>query len=131
MTNNNKSEDDFDALDHDIELDDSLVNNRISVRYRRNDISATLKIRNLFFSRQTPVKLLDISSKGAAIRSDIKLKLKKRVSLVVQFKDQKSFTVNAIVVHNHDAPRYGLKFDSYQGELAEHLLETQTDLKFG
>lgn len=131
MIDDNNSTEDFDELDRVIELDDSVVNKRISVRYRRNDIKAKLKLRGLFSSREMPVELLDISSKGAAIRSDEKLKLKKRVILSVQFTDQKSFNIDAKVVHVQDASRYGLKFERYQGDLAEHLLETQTDLEFG
>ena len=131
MANDNYSTEDFDELDRAIELDNSLVNNRISVRYRRHDIKATLKARSLLFSRETPVELLDISSKGAAILCDKKLKLKKRIILSVQFTDQKSFTIDAKVAHVHKAPRYGLKFERYQGELADHLLKTQTDLEFG
>ncbi|MGR8929452.1 MAG: PilZ domain-containing protein [Gammaproteobacteria bacterium] len=130
MTNNNNSTDDFDELDQDITLDNSLINKRISVRYRRDDIEATLKIRTLFFAKEIPVQIRDISSKGAAITCEIKLKPKRRVCLFVKFPDQKSFAVNAVVVHNLAAPRYGLRFDRYEGELAEHLLETQTNLDF-
>lgn len=131
MADNNYSQDDFDEMDHPIELDSLLLNKRISVRYRRNDIMAMIRTRSLIFPKLFRVNLLDISSKGAAIHSNKKLKLKSRVTFFLQFKDEKRFTISATVVHNHSAPRYGLKFDLYQGELAEHLLHTQTDLDFG
>lgn len=127
----NNDFDDFDDLNHDIELDSLLLNKRISVRYRRNDIKAMIKTHSLFFPKLFRVNLIDISSKGAAVQSDNKLKLKSRITFFLQFADGKRFTINASVAHVHSAPRYGLKFDLYQGELAEHLLHTQTDLEFG
>jgi hypothetical protein len=131
MTDENYSPDEFDELDQDIELDSLLINKRISVRYRRSDIKAILRTRSLIFPKLFKVELIDISSKGAAIYSDKKLRLKSRVTLFLQFDDNRRFTINATVAHIHSAPRYGLKFDLYQGELAEHLLHTQTDLEFG
>ncbi|QPK63839.1 PilZ domain-containing protein [Methylomonas sp. LL1] len=131
MADNDFFADDEDELDQEIELDSLLLNKRISVRYRRKDIKAIVKTHSLFFPRLIKVDLLDISSKGAAILSDKKLKLKSRVSFFLQFNDGRRFTIDAIVAHNHSAPRYGLKFSVYQTELAEHLLTTQTDLQFG
>jgi len=131
MADDNYPTDDFDELDHDIDLDSLLLNKRISVRYRRNDIGAMIKTRNFIFPKLFRVNLLDISSKGAAIHSNRRLKLKSRITFFLEFDDKTRFTINATVVHCKSAPRYGLKFDKYQGELAEHLLETQTDLDFG
>lgn len=121
----------FDELDQEIDLDSLLLNKRISVRYRRNDIKAVIKTHSLLFPRLIKVQLLDISSKGAAILSDKKLKPKKRVSFFLQFQDGRRFTIKATVANHQAAPRYGLKFDKYQTELADHLLATQTELLFG
>lgn len=131
MADNDFTTDNFDELDHNIELDSLLLNKRISVRYRRNDIKAMIKTHSLFFPQLFRVNLLNISSKGAAIHSDKKLRLKSRVSFFLHFNDGRRFTINATVVHNHSAPKYGLKFDLYQSDLAEHLLATQTGLEFG
>jgi len=130
MTDDIDSTDDFDELDHPIELDSLLLNKRISVRYRRNDIKAMVRTRSLIFPKLFAVNLLDISSKGAAIYSR-KLKRNSRVTFFLEFNDKTRFTINAVVAHIDSAPRYGLKFDLYQHELAEHLLQTQTDLEFG
>ncbi|MDD2759768.1 MAG: PilZ domain-containing protein [Methylomonas sp.] len=130
MTHNN-SNDDFDELDFAINLSDLSANKRISVRYRRSDLRAGIKIHGLFVSTKLPVELIDISSKGAAITCAKKLRKKAKVTLVLEFPDKNRFAIPAVVVHNSTAPRYGLKFEQYQGELAEHLLETQTDLEFG
>ncbi|MCK9607162.1 MAG: PilZ domain-containing protein [Methylomonas sp.] len=121
----------FDELDQDIELDSLLTNKRVSVRYRRNDIRAVVKTHSLLFPRLIKVLLLDISSKGAAIKCEKKLTVNSRVSFFLQFNDGRRFTIKAIVANTQSAPRYGLKFDSYQTELADHLLSTQTDLQFG
>lgn len=123
--------DDFADLEFPVELDSLLLNKRISVRYRRKDISAMIKTHHFFFPKLFRVNLLDVSSKGAAIHSPKKLKLKSHVTFFVQFGDNRRFTIEATVVHTHSAPRYGLKFAKYQGELADHLLHTQTDLEFG
>ena len=130
MTNANYSSDDFDELDYEITPDSLFVNKRISVRYRRNDIKAMVKTRRFIFPTLVQVNLLDISSKGASIHSDKKLKRKSRVIFLLEFKDEKRFIISAAVVHTRLAPRYGLRFDRYQRELAEHLLHTQTDLEF-
>lgn len=131
MTDKNYAPDEFDEPDQAIELDNLLINRRISVRYRRNDIKAMLKTRGLIFPKLFNVRLLDISSKGAAIHSDNKLRLKSRVTLFLQFEDNRQFTIKARIANTQSSPRYGLKFDLYQDELAEHLLRTQTDLEFG
>jgi hypothetical protein len=106
MSNNDLPIDNIDELDQVIDIDCLLLNNRISVRYRRSD------------------------SKGIAIHSQKKLRVNGRVSIFLQFNDGKRFTVLA-TVSNKVAPRYGLKFDTYQTELADYLLATQTDLTFG
>jgi len=130
MTNYDFPESDFDELDEAIDIDCLLLNNRISVRYRRSDIKVVIKTHSLFFPRLANAVLVDISSKGLAVNSRIKLRLKSRVSVFLQFNDGRRFTIMA-KVSNRMAPRYGLKFDSYQTELADHLLATQTDLTFG
>ncbi|MCQ8181719.1 PilZ domain-containing protein [Methylomonas sp. SURF-1] len=125
------SDSSMDFLDQEIDLDSEWSNKRSAVRYLRNDIKAAVKIHSLWFPRLFPVSLRDISSRGAAIVTDQKIKKKSRVSLFLLFSDGRRFQVEAAIVH-HDAgsQRYGVKFDSLNSELAEHLLHTQTDLNF-
>jgi hypothetical protein len=130
MSNNDFPIDNIDELDQVIDIDCLLLNNRISVRYRRSDIKIIIKTHSLLFPRLIDAKLVDISSKGIAIHSQKKLRVNGRVSIFLQFNDGKRFTVLA-TVSNKVAPRYGLKFDTYQTELADYLLATQTDLTFG
>lgn len=130
MANNDFPEDDFDKLNQMLDIDSLFLNNRISVRYRRNDIKVVIKTHSLLFPRLIHVNLLDISSKGAAVSSIKKLRLKSRVSVFLQFADGRRFNIIA-TVNNKSEPRYGLKFDCYQTELADHLLASQTDLLFG
>lgn len=130
MSNNDFPIEDFDELDQVIDIGCLLLNSRISVRYRRTDIKVMIKTHSLFFPRLIDAELVDISSKGIAVHSQKKLKVKGRVSIFLQFSDGKRFTVLA-TVSNKTIPRYGLKFDTYQTELADYLLATQTDLTFG
>ncbi len=129
MINNDVPSDNSTEQVQDSKFDSQFINSRISVRYRRKDIKAVVKTRSLLFPQLIRVELLDISSKGAAIRSAKKLNLKGRVNVFLLFTDGKRFNIIA-TVNNRATPRYGLKFDSYQAELAEHLLTTQTDLSF-
>lgn len=121
----------FDELDQDISLESLWSNKRIAVRYRRNDIKAVVKVHSLFFPRLLPVILHDISSKGAAVISpQKKLSRKNRVCLYLLFDDGKRFEIDAIVVYSDNTQKYGLKFDRYHDALADHLLDSQTDLTF-
>ncbi|MGZ4959505.1 MAG: PilZ domain-containing protein [Methylomonas sp.] len=120
----------FDELDQDISLDSLGSNQRIAVRYKRKDIQAVVKVHSLLFPRLQQVILHDISSKGAAVISPKKLGKKSRVCLYLRFDDGKRFEINAIVVYADNGQKYGLKFDKYHEALANHLLDTQTDLTF-
>ncbi len=131
MTDSDFSRDVNDELDREIDMDSSFLNKRIAVRYRRSDIKAVIKINSAFFPRLIPVALIDISSKGAAIQSNKKLKKKARISLYLLFNDGQRFTIDGTVAHTSAAPRYGIKYDAINPALAEHLLHTQTDLIFG
>lgn len=124
--------DDLEEFELDLNLDDLSPNKRICVRYKRQDIKAVVKTRSLFFSRLFRVQLLDISSKGAAVHCKKPLKPKTRLDFFLFFKDGRRFTISATVAYSQlEPPRYGLKFDRYQSELGEHLLNSQTDLHYG
>lgn len=131
MTDLDFPNDIFDLLDREVDIDSSFANKRVAVRYRRNDIKAVLKIPSILFPRLIPVILTDISSKGAAIRSNKSLKRNRKICLFLLFNDGTRFSINGIVAHTEAAPRYGIKFDEYQSGLADHLLQSQTDLHFG
>lgn len=120
----------FDELDQDISLESLGSNQRIAVRYKRRDIKAIVKVRSLLFPRLQQVILHDISSKGAAVLSPKKFSIKSRVCLYLQFEDGKRFEIDAVVVYSNNAQKYGLKFDKYHEALADHLLDSQTDLTF-
>lgn len=121
----------FDQLDQEIDIDSMFANKRIAVRYRRSDIKAVIKIRSFLFPRLIPVILTDISSKGAAIKSNKPLKTHRKICLYLLFQDGAKFAINGNIAHSEAAPRYGVKFDRYHTELADHLLNSQTDLHFG
>lgn len=120
----------FDELDQEIPPDSLWSNKRIAVRYRRKDIKAVVKVHSLFFPRLQQVILHDISSKGASVISPKKLGKKSRVCLYLLFNDGKRFEIDAVIVYSDNTQKYGLKFDRYYEALADHLLDSQTDLTF-
>jgi len=127
------SESDFslDFLDQKVTPDDPWSHKRSAVRYLRDDIKAAIKIRSLWFPRLFPVLLRDISSRGALVASEKKMTKKSRIKLFLLFSDGNRFEIDAVVVHcDHVAHRYGIKFNSTNAALADHILHTQTDLNF-
>jgi hypothetical protein len=127
--NNNDIDDEiFDMLFTDAETN----NQRIAVRYIRDDIKALLhKPFLFFFAKKIPVDLLDISSKGAAIECHKKLRLKRNIILKLIFKDNHEFTLYATIIYQiKNKQQYGLKFDCFNNELGEYLLSTQNELLF-
>lgn len=131
MSDTDSPNDVFDQLDQEIDIDSMFSNKRIAVRYRRSDIRAVIKIRSFLFPQLIPVVLTDISSKGAAIKCNKSLKANRKVCLYLLFKDGRRFTIDGNIAHIDAAPRYGIRFDRYHTDLAEHLLHSQTELHFG
>jgi hypothetical protein len=130
MTDTDLPSNTLDEFDQSIDFENLEASKRFAVRYCRDDLQATLKIRKLFAKKAYPVTLLDISSKGAAIMSSHPLTKNTKVSLHLRFEDGQAFDIDAKVVRL-DAPKYGLRFQHSHGKLADHLLDTQSDLKFG
>ncbi len=120
----------FDDLNLQFPLDSLGNNKRVAIRYRRNDIKAVIKVQSRIYPRLVQVVLHDISSRGAGIISPKKMFKNSRVSLYLLFGDGKRFEIDAVIIYVKNGKMYGLKFNTYQEELADHLLLTQTDLKF-
>ena len=110
------------------------VNHRCAIRYIRTDITASLSIYSLLGStKNIPIKLIDISSKGVAIECEKKLTKKKKIVLELVFKDKKKFTIDVIIIHqkkSHNKTQYGLKFAHFNNELGDYILASQQDLVF-
>lgn len=130
------------SIDDNIDLDvlfdadfsqELIKNHRIATRFIREDIDASISdLGFLSRGKDFPVKLVDITSKGVLIESDKKLKVGQALTLTLQFKTGKRFVIKAKVVRiaaeSHD--QYGIKFDRYNNELGDYLLDTQTKLVF-
>jgi hypothetical protein len=117
--------------------DGLLKNERIAVRYVREDIAASVcKIRLFNFgfliNKEILVELIDISSKGVLISTNKKLSIKKKITLTLKFEDAKTFQIKACVVRKVPVLeyQYGIKFDRLNDELGDYLLETQRKLIF-
>lgn len=129
----NDSQDPTDELDDIFKLDVFNDNKRISIRYIRDDIAAYIRLPHFFgHGKAMPAKLYDISSRGALIALEKKLKVHSRPILLLHFKDGRQFNIKAKVIHKISEPEwlYGLKFESFNHALGDYLLETQDDLQF-
>ncbi|MGJ0491244.1 PilZ domain-containing protein [Methylobacter sp.] len=108
-------------------------NNRVATRYIRKDITVILSKNSLLnFAREIPVDLIDISSKGVLIRSHKKLNIRDKITLKLKFDRGKTFKIEGTVVRKSTLSniRYGIKFNRYNDELGDYLLETQKELIF-
>ncbi len=108
-------------------------NKRSATRFIRDDITATVNVDGLFGSSKTiAVELRDITSKGALISAHQELIVNKKIQLTLHFKSGKIFVINAQVVRHTDKAcyEYGIKYDRYNDELGDYLLETQQKLVF-
>ena len=113
------------------------VNRRKGIRYIRNDMGVSLRKIGLFkFSfrgnQDISVKLVDISSRGVLIATNIKLPINKKVFLTIRFADFKEFEIPCEIVRKSVGAVivYGIKFDRLNDDLAEKLLATQRKLVF-
>jgi c-di-GMP-binding flagellar brake protein YcgR len=113
------------------------VNRRKGVRYIRKDMGVSLRKISLFnFSfranQDISVKLVDISSRGVLIATEINLPINKKVFLTIRFADFKEFEIPGKVVRKsgNNAQVYGIKFDRLNEALADKLLATQRKLAF-
>jgi PilZ domain-containing protein len=109
---------------------DDFINKRKGVRYIRKDITASITIRRYFTANEILVRLHDISSRGALIACNAKLKPKQRLSLTLTFSSGRKFRIPSIITHietTHEQS-FGLKFESLNNNLGNYLLKTQTDL---
>lgn len=108
-------------------------NIRVATRFIREDIAASINIPGLLsFSKNIPVNLMDIASKGVLVSTDQRLGINKKIILTLQFESGKVFEIKGIIVRRSGLSQkeYGIKFDHYNNELGDYLLETQEKLIF-
>ncbi len=117
----------------------TFINQRLATRFIRNDIKAIFYKIDIFtsfgfnfFRRLVSVELLDISSKGALISTDKKLKIDTKIILGLKFKSDQTFRIKAQVVRKSTTSdyEYGIKFDLPYNDLGDYLVKTQNQLKF-
>ncbi|MDD1605438.1 MAG: hypothetical protein LUO95_04650 [Methylococcaceae bacterium] len=129
-------------LDEDDGLSDVNVlipssnNKRIATRYVRDDIAVALcETTAISFGKEIFidfVTLNDITGRGISFSSMQYITLRKRVILNLRFHSNTTFKIHATIVYrSNTAPyQYGIKFDSDNRELSDHLLDTQRNLVF-
>ncbi|MGZ4969485.1 MAG: PilZ domain-containing protein [Methylobacter sp.] len=121
---------------------------RKQVRYERNDINAVLKKTPVFFNREQPVKILNISKQGIAICSNQALKTNNRLKITLSFIKGDSFSLEGQVVHSFNKPgnfeddefvellvegtaspiplpyKYGIHFEQNNPQFRDYLIES-------
>jgi hypothetical protein len=125
-----RNSDDIFNLDFTKDLPE---NNRFAVRYIRTNIKASvLKVRLFGLGKPLGLELLDISSKGALISTNKKIRKNKKITLILEFEDGKTFEISSKIVRleKDQTFQYGIKFDRFNHDLGNYLLETQDDLVF-
>jgi hypothetical protein len=133
MTHTEDDHNDFNDLSSADFLEYLAKNNRIAARFVREDIAAAIGDLGLLnFGKVFAVGLLDINSRGALIESKKKLNIGQTLTLALKFRTGKLFMIKSKVarISPTSGDQYGIKFDRYNDELGEHLLETQSDLVF-
>ena len=124
---------DIDELSGPVISDDLETNRRITVRYVREDIKASLSnVKIHFFGAPLNIQLLDLSTKGALVASDRKIRKNKKLTLILEFEDSRTFEIEARIVRlDAFIPNtYGIKFNKYNDALGDYILKTQTNLVF-
>lgn len=128
-----KQDNDLDELFGGVLPNEAIKNSRVATRFVREDIDASISDLGLLNrTKAHPVHLMDITSKGVLIESDKKLKINQTLTLTLKFLAGKEFAIKAKVVRVADEAnrQYGIKFDRYNNELGDYLLDTQTKLVF-
>ncbi|MDO9047354.1 MAG: PilZ domain-containing protein [Methylobacter sp.] len=121
---------------------------RKQVRYERNDINAVLKKTPVFFNREQPVKILNISKQGLAICSNQALKRNNHLKITLCFIKGDSFFLDGQVVHSFNKPgnseddefvelflgdsvlpiplpfKYGIHFEQHYPQFRDYLIES-------
>lgn len=129
---NESTENPFDIFDLDL-IKDLPDNKRYAVRYIRSNIKASvLKVRLFGLGKPVGLELLDISSKGALISTNKKIRKNKKITLILEFEDGKVFEIESKIVRleKDQSFQYGVKFNRFNHDLGNYLLETQDDLIF-
>jgi hypothetical protein len=121
-----------DSFDFDSQSDNT-INNRVTTRFIRDDITVTIKAPGRFYiSKPITVNLMDISCKGVLISTDKKFGINKQITLTLEFTSGKVFVIKAKIARHTSSSlnEYGVKFDSYNNELGDYLIESQDKLIF-
>ncbi|MBE0469196.1 MAG: PilZ domain-containing protein [Methyloprofundus sp.] len=96
---------------------------RKAVRYKKSDIKATLTPKQwLKISKDIPINVLDISSKGICIATEYKLAMNTKVVLNLELTADYACLIPAKVVRLYSTTKYGLVFDKTQHTAIDHLI---------
>lgn len=148
MTDHNNTNHTVSNLFNDDFLDDfnffdkskRVIDRRAAVRYVRDDINVSIySVLPISFSHNKTLKLVNINSRGMLLESRHSLTATtgKVFTFCLKFTTGREFKVKGKIVNqtilasiHYEGIKffYGIKFDHYNNELGEHLLETQSHL---
>lgn len=98
-------------------------NRRKTVRYEFQGVKGYLKKNSVLgFKQNLSVEIQVISSKGALIKLEKKLKLNEKIVLEIQLGSRHVFIIPAKVVRQKSDMAYGLVFEDFQYKVPEYLI---------
>jgi hypothetical protein len=99
-------------------------NDRKSIRYGFEPVEANLRKRSFTRTHNHTVLVVNLSSRGALIETKKPIKLKGKVTLIVQLDLNHIYTIPAKVVRKEGKTTFGLFFATYQHDLIDELINT-------
>ncbi len=115
----------------DNELFPSSKNERITNRYVRDDISVALcEITPISYGKEIFIDFVilnNITGSGMSFTSAHDISTRKKIILNIRFYSNTTFKIHASIAYRTNTPPYlyGIKFDSENYDLSQHLSETQ------
>ncbi|HFD13319.1 MAG TPA: hypothetical protein ENJ32_12765 [Crenotrichaceae bacterium] len=106
---------------HDV--DSASVNRRKAIRYTFEGIEFSLKLRGLTGRWvRIPIKVVNISGRGALVECNKQLRLRPKVVLKFQYSARKSFNLSAKITRKEDENLYSLAFEKRYHGLIDVLM---------
>ena len=119
----------LDTLDVDENMEPDYLENRKALRFANHDIEVWVKVIDLFKTgKYEKFALFDLSSRGAKIRVNRKLKIAKKLALQFIFKDQSKYFLQARIIREEgrsDDNIYGIQFEQKNAFLSEKLVQNE------
>ena len=129
MTNSPENDADEDIFNLFLSAEE-INNKRTAVRYIRSDITASFRFIGFFSSAKFhPIELLNISSKGAAFKSNKPISLSNTIVLKLLSDKKPVFELTAKIIYRKKQ-LYGIKFERINNKLGDFLISSDHEIRF-